>query len=69
MFIWNKDNVLKEAALDLYVHVNTVKYRLKKIYELLGMTHLSVDQSFDIHLALKIANYLEINPFSDDGQK
>ncbi|MBM7839089.1 sugar diacid utilization regulator/GAF domain-containing protein [Alkalihalobacillus xiaoxiensis] len=60
---------LKEAALELYVHVNTVKYRLKKIYELLGITNLSVNQSFDIHLALKIAHYLEINPFSDDGQK
>lgn len=60
---------LKEASMLLYVHVNTVKYRLNKMYELLGISAFTVEHSFEIHLALKIANYLEIIPFSDTGQK
>ncbi|AIC93151.1 helix-turn-helix domain-containing protein [Shouchella lehensis] len=60
---------LKETALALYVHVNTVKYRLKKIYELLGIKGFTVEEAFNIHLALKIANYLEISSFSHNRQK
>ncbi|MFS0785351.1 GAF domain-containing protein [Shouchella sp. 1P09AA] len=60
---------LKEASLVLFVHVNTVKYRLKKVNELLHINQFTVEHSFEIHLALKIANYLELSLFSDDRQK
>ncbi|MFB4212542.1 helix-turn-helix domain-containing protein [Shouchella sp. JSM 1781072] len=60
---------LKEAARSLFVHVNTVKYRLKKIYEHFDISAFTPSHSFELHLALKIAHYLEIISFSDSGQK
>ncbi|WP_078394250.1 helix-turn-helix domain-containing protein [Shouchella patagoniensis] len=57
---------LNESAHALYVHVNTVKYRLKKIYQLLKVSSLSVSHAFEIELAIKIADYLERYSISDN---
>ncbi|WP_054706335.1 helix-turn-helix domain-containing protein [Bacillus sp. JCM 19041] len=60
---------LNESAQALYVHVNTVKYRLKKIYQLLDVSSFSVSHAFEVELAVKIADYLERYSISDDRQK
>ena len=47
---WN----LKKSAEKLYIHYNTIKYRLNKICELLNLTYFSSEKKLNIGVALKI---------------
>ena len=53
-FLTNKRST--DCAALLYVHKNTIKFRLAKIEELLGIDLKDVDAQFDLQLALKIMN-------------
>jgi len=43
----------KDISAKLHVHVNTLKYRLQKIQEILGMALEDPEDRFNIHLAIK----------------
>ncbi|MCL6095648.1 MAG: helix-turn-helix domain-containing protein, partial [Actinobacteria bacterium] len=45
---------LKETAAVLHVHVNTLRYRLRKIEELIGMDLRSSEDRFLLELALHV---------------
>lgn len=45
---------LEAAARDLYVHPNTVRYRLRKVSEITGWDPLDARESFVLHLALAV---------------
>lgn len=53
-FFHNED--INATAKTLFVHPNTVRYRLERAAELLGCDLGSTDQRFQIYLALKIAS-------------
>ncbi len=46
------DQRLQETANQLYVHVNTVRHRLKRIHELSGRDPLSPTEAVDLRIAL-----------------
>lgn len=50
---------MTESAKQLYVHVNTIKYRLKTIANLLGYDKLTGRKAFELQLGLHIIEYLE----------
>lgn len=43
----------EEIAKRLYIHVNTLKYRLQKIQDLLGMSLDNPEERFNVQLAIK----------------
>ena len=47
-------NVLESAARALYVHPNTVRYRLRRIAEITGMTPMASRDAFALRVALTI---------------
>lgn len=51
---FNKNCQLKETAAEMFVHQNTVKYRLKRIEQLTGRSLASEEDKFHLHLAIKI---------------
>jgi purine catabolism regulator len=51
-----------EAAQHLHLHRNTVLYRLGRIEDLLGVSLKDADQRLTLHLALKVADMLELEP-------
>lgn len=53
------DQSMVESSKELFVHVNTIKYRLKTIYDMLGIEKITGRQSFELQLALRILEYLE----------
>ena len=53
-FFHNED--INATAKTLFVHPNTVRYRLERAAELLDCDLGSTDQRFQIYLALKIAS-------------
>ena len=46
--------VLESAARELYVHPNTVRYRLKRVSEVTGLSPLDPRDAFALRLALTI---------------
>lgn len=52
------DRDLKRASEKLFIHTNTLRYRLKKIEELLGASLEHEETRFNIYAALKIAAIL-----------
>lgn len=50
---------LEAAARDLFVHPNTVRYRLRKVSEITGWDPLDARESFVLHIALAVGNLLE----------
>ncbi|WP_028783882.1 helix-turn-helix domain-containing protein [Thalassobacillus devorans] len=50
---------MTQSAKKLYVHVNTIKYRLKTIYEQLGLEKLNGQKAFELQLGLSILEYLD----------
>ncbi len=48
----------KEAAAELFLHRNTLNYRLKQIGEISGLTTLDADTVFHIYASYKIIRYL-----------
>ena len=53
------DRHLERAACELHVHVNTLRYRLGKIQELLGVDLHDVDARFVLELALRVHTILD----------
>lgn len=53
------DGRLKMTSEKLYIHINTLKYRIKKIEKLTGQRLSSSEGNFNIQLALKIHNLLK----------
>ncbi|MGI6129749.1 MAG: PucR family transcriptional regulator [bacterium] len=62
-FFHNED--INNTAKALFVHPNTIRYRLERAAALLGLDLGSADHRFQIYLALKIAS---LYPFGADGQ-
>ncbi|WP_019154785.1 PucR family transcriptional regulator [Robertmurraya massiliosenegalensis] len=50
---------LKETAKALFIHVNTLKYRLQKIRQITGLNLQKSEDKLLIHLGLKIHQYFE----------
>jgi sugar diacid utilization regulator len=53
------DRRLEKTANDLYVHPNTVRYRLTKIQEMLGVSLRDVEERFLLELALRVRAALD----------
>lgn len=53
------DRHLEHAAANLYVHPNTVRYRLSKVQGMLGVDLRDVDDRFLLELALRVQAALE----------
>lgn len=49
---------LSETADELFIHKNTLKYRMKKIKDILQMDYGNVNSAFTLELAFKIRKYL-----------
>ncbi|MDE3076608.1 MAG: helix-turn-helix domain-containing protein, partial [Chloroflexota bacterium] len=45
---------LDSSARSMFIHVNTLKYRLKRIQEIAGLDLNSAEERFNLHLAVKI---------------
>lgn len=50
---------ISDTAAALYVHTNTMKYRIKKIEGMIGKDFHSTEDCFYVNLALKISRYLD----------
>lgn len=57
-FIQN-DCQMKKTASDLFVHINTLRYRLEKIQEISKFDLTNIEVKFNLYLALKILNLEE----------
>jgi len=55
-----EDENISKAAQRMYLHRNTMKYRMAKIQELLGYNFENVNQLFNLRLAFKIKRFLNI---------
>jgi PucR C-terminal helix-turn-helix domain/GGDEF-like domain len=53
---------LEAAARDLYVHPNTVRYRLRKVAELTGWDPLDARESFVLQVALAVGRLVDTRP-------
>lgn len=62
------DRRLAESAKALHVHVNTLKYRLRKIEELLGLDLSDVDTRFMLELTLRVHETLSGAAGTDDDR-
>jgi sugar diacid utilization regulator len=51
---------IQQAAEQCYVHINTVKYRLKRITQLLGADLSSPDERFRLEVALRAMEILDL---------
>lgn len=49
---------IKNVSTKLFIHTNTLRYRLKKIEELLGASLEHEETRFNIYAALKVAAIL-----------
>jgi DNA-binding PucR family transcriptional regulator len=47
-------NVLESAARSLYVHPNTVRYRLRRVGEVTGLSPLTPRDAFTLRIALTV---------------
>ncbi|WP_176764558.1 PucR family transcriptional regulator [Natribacillus halophilus] len=56
-----QDEKLQETANNLYIHVNTLKYRLNKIEKITGYNLKATEEKIMLALGLKISRYLKIN--------
>jgi PucR family transcriptional regulator, purine catabolism regulatory protein len=52
------DRSLRDAADRLFIHANTLAYRLRRIEELTGRRLASIDTLTDLWIALKAQNML-----------
>lgn len=55
---YSMDCNMARTADELYIHKNTLKYRLSKIKEILGMDFDEPNHGFTVQMALKIGKYL-----------
>lgn len=52
------DENMQISSENLYIHVNTMKYRIKRIKDILGIEDFSMDKKVELYLALKIKEIL-----------
>ena len=64
-FFENDLNV-SETSRQLFVHRNTLVYRLEKIYKLTGLDLRKFDQAIVFKVAMMVHKYLESNSKSDN---
>lgn len=57
MFLRSNQN-MSQSSKKLFVHVNTIKYRLKTIYDILNVGKLEGQKVFELQLGLNIFEYL-----------
>ena len=50
---------IKEAAEELFIHVRTMKYRLKKVEEILEIDIKNTEVSLELNIAIKINKLTE----------
>jgi purine catabolism regulator len=62
---FDANQVIKVAADDLFIHPKTLKYRLRRIEEILGSDPFSGDQQLRFYLATKMAKLLPDAPHLD----
>ncbi len=55
----------KAAADSLFIHINTLYYRLTKIEEILGVNMSKIDTKLNIFLAIKVYDTLCMNGLWD----
>lgn len=60
--IVNKDWNLKDAAKELFLHYNTMRYKYKRIMQIIGISDLTPDKKLSISLCMKI---LDLNSIDD----
>lgn len=60
-FFFDANLDVKEAARKMYVHINTLRYRLKKIEELTGMRLQRIEERVNLFVALKLYDLLVAN--------
>jgi purine catabolism regulator len=56
---FNNDFSLQKAADELYVHYNTMRYRLERINEITGLDVLNSHDRLNLQVGLKIAQLLK----------
>jgi DNA-binding PucR family transcriptional regulator len=56
--VYDAGGTLEQAARELHVHVSTLRYRLKKASELLGVDVKAGPAALDVQVALKAARVL-----------
>ncbi len=61
------DGHLKEAAQELFIHYNTLRYRLKKIKEIAGLEFRSWREIAQIMLAVEVYHILQIKKVTPTG--
>lgn len=52
------DENIQISSENLYIHINTMKYRIKRIKDILGIENFSMDKKVELYLALKIKEIL-----------
>ena len=57
---FEKNKIIGKTADALYIHRNTLRYRLDKIQSLLGKDFDEVDNLVNINMAFKIKNYMDV---------
>jgi PucR family transcriptional regulator, purine catabolism regulatory protein len=56
---FQQDEALTKTASVLYVHVNTVKYRIRKIEQLTGLSLQNSEGKLMLHMGLKVFDFLK----------
>lgn len=65
-FYFSCNESIKETANQLFIHVNTLKYRLKKIQEITKLDISKSDDKFMLYMGLKIHQYFSLIVGKDD---
>ncbi|WP_042354221.1 helix-turn-helix domain-containing protein [Bacillus rubiinfantis] len=50
---------MRQTAAKMFLHENTIKYRINSIKKLVGDDYLTGEKAFELYLAIKIRDYLE----------
>ncbi|MFD1037523.1 helix-turn-helix domain-containing protein [Virgibacillus byunsanensis] len=57
LYLYFNQNIRKTAE-KMYLHENTIKYRINKVKKIMGITEFNGDITFEINLALKTRTFL-----------
>ncbi|MCD6363965.1 MAG: helix-turn-helix domain-containing protein [Synergistetes bacterium] len=56
------DGRIQESAEELHLHRNTMRYRLDRIREILGVSLENGETLFNLYLSIKILRVLQVFP-------
>ncbi|MDN5376189.1 MAG: PucR family transcriptional regulator, proline-responsive transcriptional activator [Thermacetogenium sp.] len=65
--LFNTNFNVNEAAQEVYVHPNTLRYRIKKIEELTGMKLERMEEKINLFVAVNLYELLRINGLLDNA--